>query len=158
LNGWSQTIASPEQHTGNSYIIGTGMMRYMKLNAANKIVWKSKPLDVNDVKPDENNETYTFYWLLGVGFVPDRSLNIHLSMNGKELTGFKINVADKSWNIQQEDIKLSYQRQTFMENESTGIMELIVPKKLLTQNQSAEFQLSCENQRFNDSWIGILEK
>jgi hypothetical protein len=46
LNGWSQTIASSEQFTGDSYIIGTGTMRYMKLNAANKIVWKSKPVDI----------------------------------------------------------------------------------------------------------------
>jgi hypothetical protein len=159
LNGWSQTVSSPEQYTGNSYIIGTGTMRFMKLNAANKIVWKSKPVDTKiDIKPDENKETYTFYWLSGVGFAPDRPLNILLSMNGKELIGFKINVSDKSWNIQQEDIKLSYQRLAFMENESTGIMELIVPKKLLTPNQSVEFQLSCENQGFDDSWIGILEK
>jgi hypothetical protein len=158
LNGWSQTITSPERYTGNSYIIGTGTMRFMRLNADNKIVWKSKPVNMNEIKPDENTETYTFYWLLGVGFVPDRSLNIHLSMNGKELTGFKINVADKSWSIQQEDVKLSYQRLAFMENESTGIIMLIVPKKLLTPNQPVEFQLSCENQKFNDSWIGILEK
>jgi hypothetical protein len=158
LNGWSQTIASPEQYTGNSYIIGTGTMRYMKLNTDNKIVWKSKPFDVNDIKPDENNETYTFYWLLGVGFLPDRSLDVHLSMNGKKLTGFKINVANKAWNIQQEDVKLSYQRLAFMGNEATGIMALTVPKILLTPNQPIEFQLSCENQGFNDSWIGILEK
>ncbi|MDR0335787.1 MAG: hypothetical protein LBI18_01715 [Planctomycetaceae bacterium] len=163
LNGWSQTISSPEQHTGNSYIIGTGTMRFMKLNAANKIVWKSKPVNQNidtniEEKSDENKEASTFYWLSGVGFVPERPLNILLSMNGKKLVEFKINVSDKSWTIQQENIKLSYRRLSFMGNESTGVMELIVPKKLLTPDQPVEFQFSCENQGFNDSWIGILEK
>jgi hypothetical protein len=155
LNGWSRTISGPIQYTGDAYITGRGTMRFTKFDKPGDIVWDSAPV----TEPaDENDKTYTFHWLFGVGFVPDRSLGVVLSMNDKPLLEFTANVSDRSREFKNGGIELKYRRLVFDGRESTGILALTVPRHLVEPGQSVRFKLSCAKPGQGDSWIGILEK
>lgn len=154
LNGWSKTISSPMTTTGN-YFVGPATIRFMYFNAPNEIVWESAPVD----EPGEGDEqTYTFRWLFGVGFVPERSLDVSLSLGDKEAIPFKANVSDQAWSVVKGDMRLEYRRLAFVGNESTGVMSLTVPRKILTGGKTSTLSLRCENRGFSDSWVGIIEK
>ena len=155
MNGWQRTISSPLQYTGDAYITGRGTMRFTFFDKPGDIVWDSLPV----AEPaDENDQTYTFHWLFGVGFVPDRSLDVALSMNDTLLLEFTANVADRSREFKNGEIELKYRRLVFDGRESTGIMALTVPHSLVEPGKSVRFKLSCAKPGQSESWIGILEK
>ncbi len=154
LNGWNKTLESPLHYFGENYYGGPAMLQSMKFDAKNQIVWETKP--VAPIPDDE--ETYTFHWMFGIGFIPNRPLEVRLAMNDKPLVTFKIDINDESWTVKEDGVILEYRRLAYYGNESTGLMSLTVPKDWVVPGGFRTLRLENTDLGFSDSWVGIFEK
>ncbi len=161
LNGWSKTISSPAQHSGTSYFVGAAKMRHMFFNADNEIVWETRPVEkTNDLSQNRSGtaDQYTFDWLFGVGFVPNRPLKVRLIFEDRQLLDFSIDVSDRFWERKENGVTLKYRRMASMGTESTGVLSLSVPREMLAEGKTCTIRLQGKNLGYADSWVGILEK
>ena len=151
LNGWSKTVKQ-HYHTG-SYDSFAGPLpldiaRFS--HGQSEVEWLTKTVPHNT----DINKPYTFEWVAALGWIAEPEAQFDLYLGEEKLLSFGVALKDAVW--KSDDGRVSLKYKSIQENgvDSSGIMTLKVPGKMIKPAQKSLLRVVAP-QTGSQRWFGL---
>jgi hypothetical protein len=152
INGWSQTLHASEAEDYAFFNGENRMAIARQTDGTSTIAWKTKPAPTNA----DPSKSCTFTWVAGLGYTSEPSGKFTLFLGEQPLLDLDVTGRDALWHSADGKTTLKYTVKSANEQDSSGVMELTIPARLLKPGEAAELRVvgSATGSR---RWFGLYE-
>ncbi len=152
INGWIQTVHASERLEYESFLGWSQMGIARQTDGLSEITWKTKPAPAL-LDPAK---LYKFTWVAGLGYRSQPPGQFSLWVRGQPLLQFDVLHSNHTWQSPDGQVSLNYEVKSAGAEDSSGLMTLTIPGRLLTPSEGAQLWVrgSASNSR---RWFGLYE-
>lgn len=152
INGWSQTLHASEAEDYAFFNGENRMAIARQTDGTSTVAWKTKPAPTNA----DPSKPCTFTWVAGLGYTSEPSGKFTLFLGEQPLLDLDVTGRDAIWHSADGKTTLKYTVKSANEQDSSGVMELTIPARLLKPGEAAELRVvgSATGSR---RWFGLYE-
>jgi hypothetical protein len=152
LNGWSRTTTTFHRTVYRSFLGELPMCVARQSGIEKLLTWNTQPVP-KDLDPAA---TFTFQWVAGLGWISAKPGKFTLALGDRPLVDFDVVQKTTTWTGSDGTVALKYTARDAVDLDSSGIMELTLPAKLLTPGQPAELRV-IPAQTGSSRWFAVYE-
>jgi beta-galactosidase len=154
INGWAETTKTFQRVPYQSYWGQRPLVVARQTGKEKLLVWQTRPVPA-DLDKAKN---YTFRWFGALGWYTPKQPpgKFTLALGDRPLVDFDVVDKTATWTSADGSIKLTYTLRGRTGPDSSGIMELTLPARLLTPGKPAELRV-IPAQSGSMRWFGVYE-
>jgi hypothetical protein len=152
INGWSQTLHASEAEDYAFFNGENRMAIARQTDGTSTVAWKTKPAPTNA----DPSKPCTFTWVAGLGYTSEPSDKFTLFLGEQPLLNLDVTGRDALWHSADGKTTLKYTVKSANEQDSSGLMELTIPARLLKPGEAAELRI-VGSARGSRRWFGLYE-
>ena len=151
LNGWSETVKQFHHASSYASFLGSLPMDVARFSSGEtEVAWLTQtvPVDIDTNKP------YAFKWIAALGWITEPEAQFDLYLNDKKLLSFGVTDKDRLWKNESGQIILKYKSMDTILIDSSGVMTLTLPGKMLNLGQKSLLRVVAP-QTGSKRWFGL---
>lgn len=152
LNGWSETVVQHHRIKYDSFLGALTMDVARFSGGQTEVAWRTQPVP-KDLKSGGN---FTFKWVAAPGWITAPAAEFQLMLGDEKLLTFGVTHEETTWKSADGKVALKYLPKGKMAGglDSSGMMELTVPAKMLKRGEKALLRVVAP-QTGSSRWFGL---